>query len=84
MNVRINYCSWGPMLDGIVTGLEEDGLEFCPEEFTIQIAKDLDGSVVAIFEEGRSFSPRELASYLMQSFRRCFPGVALPCDATHA
>jgi len=84
VNVRINYCSWGPMLDGIVTGQEEEDQEFCPEEFTIQIAKDLDGSVVAIFEEGRSFSPRELASYLMQSFRRCFPGVALPCDATHA
>ena len=82
VKVRINYCSWGPMLDGIITGQEEDGFEFCPEEFTIQIAKDLDGSTVAIFEEGRSFSPHDLATYLMQSFRRCFPGLALPCQET--
>ena len=84
VKVRINYCSWGPMLDGIITGQEENDLEFCPEEFTIQIAKDLDGSTVAIFEEGRSFSPQELAAYLMQSFRRCFPGLTLPCDTMDA
>ncbi|MBV9406419.1 MAG: hypothetical protein JO211_13825 [Acidobacteriaceae bacterium] len=83
VNVRINYCSWGPMLDGIITGEEQEDLEFCPEEFTIQIAKDLDGSIVAMFQEGRSFSPRDLATYLMQSFRRCFPGLALPCDDAH-
>ena len=80
VRLRINYCSWGPMIDGFITGHEDDDREFCPEEFTVPIAKDLDGSVVAIYEEGRSFSPRELATYVMQSFRRCFPGLSLPCE----
>jgi hypothetical protein len=80
VKVDISYCSWGPMLDGIITGQEDDDQEFLPEEFTVQIAKDLDGSVVAVYEEGRSFSPREFAAYLMQSFRRCYPCVSLPCD----
>jgi hypothetical protein len=80
VKLRINYCSWGPMIDGIITGQEDEDREFCPEEFTVPIAKDLDGSVVAIYEEGRSFSPRDLACYVMQSFRRCFPGLSLPCD----
>ncbi len=78
--MSINYCAWGPMLDGIITGQEDDDREFCPEEFSIPIARDLDGSVVAIFDEGRSFSANELAAFLMQSFRRCFPGLTLPCQ----
>lgn len=80
VKLRITYCSWGPMIDGIITGLEEEDREFCPEEFTVPIAKDLDGSIVAIYDEGRSFSPHELASFVMQSFRRCYPGLSLPCE----
>lgn len=80
VKVSIDYCSWGPMIDGVITGYQDEAQEFCPEEFTVPIARDLDGSVIAIYEEGRSFSARDLASYLMQSFRRCFPGVSLPCD----
>ncbi len=74
VKVSISYCSWGPMIDAVITGDEEDDLQFCPEELTIPIARDLDGSVIAIFEEGRSFSPCQLATFFMQSFRRCFPG----------
>src|SRR5579884_2291767 len=80
VKLSINYCSWGPMIDGVITGFEDDDHEFCPEEFTVQLAKDLDGSTVAIYEEGRSFSARELAAFVMQSFRRCYPAVALPCE----
>ncbi len=80
VKVRINYCSWGPMIDAVVTGYEDEDLQFCPEELTIPIARDLDGRVVAIFEEGRSFSPCELATFFMQNFRRCFPGLSLPCE----
>ena len=80
VKVTINYCSWGPMLDGMITGQETEEQEFLTEEFTVQIATDLDSSIVAIYEEGRSFSPREFAAYLMQNFRRCYPCVSLPCD----
>ena len=79
IKLTINYCAWGPMIDGVVTGHEDENLEFGLEEFTIPIATDADGSVVAVYDEGRSFSPHELALYLMQRFRRCFPGVSLPC-----
>lgn len=80
VTLRINYCSWGPMIDGVITGFEQEDCEFCPEEFTVPVARDLDGSIVAIYEEGRSFSPQELAAFVMQSFRRCYPGLSLPCD----
>ena len=65
------------MISVSVTGDEAEDLEFFPQEFELPIATDLDGSIVAIFEEGRSFSPRELATYLAQSLRRCFPGLRL-------
>lgn len=80
VKVSINYCPWGPMIDGIVTGYEDEDREFCPEEFTVPIAMDLDGSVVVVYEEGRSFSPAEFASFLTQNFRRCFPCLSLPCN----
>lgn len=80
VKVSITYCTWGPMIDAVVTGYEQEDLQFCPEELTIPVARDLDGRVVAIFEEGRSFSPCELATFFMQNFRRCFPGLSLPCD----
>ena len=73
----IGYYPWGPMLSLAITGHQTEDWEFFPEECEMPIAMDVDGSVVAIYEEGRSFSPRELATYLTQAFRRCFPGVCL-------
>ena len=77
VSVRIGFFSWGPMLSLAITGRRNDDAEFLPAECEMPIARDGDGSVIAIFEEGRSFSPRELASYLTQSFRRCYPGLPL-------
>jgi len=76
----INFRSWGPVISGEITGYQADDYRFFPEEFEVLIAKDLDGAAVAVFDEGRSFAPRELAAYLMQHFRRCFPDISLPCD----
>ena len=75
----INFQAWGPMICGVITGDQDSGLKFSAEEFEIPIARDLDGAIVGIFEEGRSFSPHDLACYLTQNFRRCYPGVSLPC-----
>src|SRR5581483_3847659 len=47
VRVSIDYCSWGPMIDGVITGYQDEAQEFCPEEFTVPIARDLDGSVIA-------------------------------------
>lgn len=79
IQARMEFRPWGPVIDGFITGHEAEDLKFFPEEFEITIAKDLDGTVVAIFDEGRSLSPQELAAYLTQHFRRCFPGISLPC-----
>ena len=76
----INFRSWGPVISGEITGYQADDYRFFPEEFEVLIAKDLDGAAVAIFDEGRSFAPAELAAYLMQHFRRCFPDISLPCE----
>jgi hypothetical protein len=76
----LHFQSWGPVINGSITGYEYDESRFFPEEFEVMIAKDLDGAVVAVFDEGRSFSPRELAAYLTQHFRRCFPEIPLPCE----
>jgi hypothetical protein len=75
----LEFRSWGPVISGSITGYQADDYRFFPEEFEVLIAKDLDGAVVAIFDEGRSFSPQELAAYLVQHFRRCFPEISLPC-----
>lgn len=76
----LNFHSWGPTISGSITGYEDEQSPFFPQEFEVMIARDLDGAVVAVFDEGRSFSPRELAAYLSQHFRRCFPEIALPCE----
>jgi hypothetical protein len=79
IQAALEFRSWGPVISGSITGYQDQDYRFFPEEFEVLIAKDLDGSVVAIFDEGRSFSPQELAAYLVQHFRRCFPQVSLPC-----
>jgi len=80
IKANINFRSWGPVISGEITGYQADDYRFFPEEFEVLIAKDLDGAAVAIFDEGRSFAPTELAAYLMQHFRRCFPDISLPCE----
>jgi hypothetical protein len=77
IRLRIGFYSWAPMISVAVSGDEAENLEFFPSEFEMPVSKDLDGSVIAIFDEGRSFSPKELATYLAQTLRRCFPGLCL-------
>ena len=77
--VRIGFEHWGPVISVCITGQQTPSFGFRKEELEIPLATDVDGSVVAVFDEGRSFCPRELASFLTQHFRRCFPGISLPC-----
>ena len=77
VKILLGFYGWGPMLSVSITGRQTHDSEFFPEQCEMPIAVDADGAVVAIFDEGRSFSPRELATYLTQAFRRCFPGVCL-------
>ncbi len=74
---NMQFYPWGPMISGTVTGDQAGDLKFAPEEFDLVIAKDLDESVVAIIDEGRSLTPREVALFLTQNFRRCFPCISL-------
>jgi len=80
VKLTIRYYSWGPVLSGIISGRQNEKFAFTAQELEIPIARDLDGSIVAIFDEGRSFSAHDLACYLTQTFRRCYPEVSLPCN----
>lgn len=73
----LSFLPWGPAITGTVTGYDDDGSSFGHEELELLIATDLDGSTIAIVEEGRSLSPEDVARYLTQNFRRCFPGISL-------
>jgi len=77
--VNIAFEQWGPVLNLSVTGHQTPHLAFHQQEFELPIAADGDGSIVAIYDEGRGFSPREMACFVLQFFRRCFPGMSLPC-----
>lgn len=77
VTVALDFEAWGPVLRLSATGHQSEGSEFYPESWEMPIAMDVDDSVVAIYDEGKSFSPQELAAYLTQTFRRCFPGVCL-------
>jgi hypothetical protein len=79
IRAALSINSWGPAISGTITGDQDHTLRFSTEQFELPIALDLDGRTVAVFGEGRSFSPQELACYVMQNFRRCYPGVTLPC-----
>lgn len=70
---------WGPVLRMRITGHETNHAGLLQREFEMPLATDVDGCVVGVFDEGRSLCPRELASYLMQHFRPCFPRISLPC-----
>jgi hypothetical protein len=78
IRVRIDFLTYGPVISGSIRGCEADDLQVSSEEFEVPIGRDLDETVVGIFDEGRSFCPRELATYLTQRFRHCFPDVSLP------
>ena len=84
IRLTIDFFSWGPVIRGQVTGRETDAANLYREEWEVPIAKDLDGAVIGIFGEGRSFSPHDLARYLVQTLRRCYPGVTLPCECRPA
>jgi hypothetical protein len=81
VQAHLDFQAWGPAICGTVTGYQNDETSFGHEEFELLIATDLDGSTIAIAGEGRSFSPAEVARYLTQNFRRCFPCISL-CDPT--
>ncbi len=74
---NMQFYPWGPMIGGTVTGDQDEDLKFAPEEFDLVIAKDLDDTVVAIIDEGRSLCPKEVALFLIQHLRRCFPCISL-------
>jgi hypothetical protein len=80
VTLSISFERWGPTIHGTVTGHEEEDLRFYPEELEVPLARDPDDEgVIAVLGEGRSLSAREFACFLAQNFRRCFPGMALPC-----
>ena len=79
ITAALRFFPWGPVIQGTIAGQQAADRRFVPGQFEFPIATDLDGETVAIFDEGRSFSPQEVASYLAQSFHRCYPGVSLPC-----
>ena len=79
VEAALGLFSWGPIIQCKISGARDGDHHFLTHEFEMPIARDGDGATVAIFDEGRSFSPREVACYLTQSFRRCFPSVTLPC-----
>jgi hypothetical protein len=70
---------WGPVLRVCIAAHEASRLGLLQEEFEMPLATDVDGCIVGVFDEGRSLCPRELASYLAQHFRHCFPRISLPC-----
>ncbi|MBV8553345.1 MAG: hypothetical protein JOY54_18760 [Acidobacteriaceae bacterium] len=83
--ISIAFEHWGPVIRICITGQQRPNFGFHKEELEMPVATDGDGSIVAVFDEGRSLCPRELACFLTQRFRRCFPGITLPCpDAPHS
>jgi hypothetical protein len=78
VRVMMNFEAWGPVLGARVTGQESPDRRFSSFDVQIPLSHDLDGSFIAIFDEGRSFSAANVACYLLQNFRRCFPDIVLP------
>lgn len=77
--VGIAFEHWAPVLKVHITGYQKPMFGFRQEEFEMLLAEDGDGRVIAVFDEGRSLSPREVACFLTQHFRRCYPNIPLPC-----
>lgn len=79
IKLQLAFEHWGPHVSGSVRGFQDEDLRFYPEEFEFTIAPDENCRMVAITTEGRSLCAHELAKYVAQNFRRCFPGISLPC-----
>ena len=79
IQLRLKFEPWGPVIAGVISGRQSNAARFSTEEFEVPLSRDLDGSVIAVFDEGRSFTANDLARYLLQRFRRCFPNLTLPC-----
>jgi hypothetical protein len=79
IDVNMVLEQWGPVLRVCIAGHKASRLGLLQEEFEMPVATDVDGCIVGVFDEGRSLCPRELASYLAQHFRHCFPRISLPC-----
>lgn len=80
LRATIEFENWGAVIRVSVRGHQTPDFSFYPQDMELPLAKECDGSLVAIFDEGKSLCPCELAAYLAQHFRRCFPNVALPCS----
>jgi len=78
VTVELSFEHWGPTVTVAIRDRQDEELRFYPEELEVPLGKDEDG-MVAILGEGKSLSPSEFACYLAQNFRRCFPGISLPC-----
>jgi hypothetical protein len=74
----LSFFAWGPVIECTISGTRDGDHKYLTREFEMPIAQDLDGQTVAIFDEGRSFCAHDVACYLTQIFRRCFPSVTLP------
>jgi len=80
---RLGFRSWGPVINATMDCYEADGTRLT-EEIEVPITEDGEGGIVGLFDQGRSISPCELAAYLTQHFRHCYPAVSLPCPDTFA
>jgi hypothetical protein len=76
----IDFERWGTVIRVSIRGHQRPDFGFYPEDFEMPLATDSDGTIVAVFDEGKSLRPAELAAFLAQTFRRCFPRIALPCS----
>jgi hypothetical protein len=79
VKLNLAFEQWGPKISGLVRGEQEEDLHFYPEEFEFAIGCDQYDRVVAITQEGGSLTPHEFAKFVAQNFRRCYPGISLPC-----
>jgi hypothetical protein len=79
IRATLNSEHWGTAIHVRITGQQTPQFSFYTHECQLPLAKDLNDQAVAIYDEGRSLDPRELASFLTQHFRRCFPRIPLPC-----
>lgn len=76
----IDFERWGTVIRVSIRGHQRPDFGFYPEDFEMPLATDSDGTTVAVFDEGKSLRPAELAAFLVQTFRRCFPRISLPCS----
>ena len=79
VKMRLEFEHWGPKICVSVRGDQDPDLRFYPEDYEFTVATDMDDQMIAIITEGRSLTAHEFAKYVAQNFRRCYPGLSLPC-----